>query len=291
MIKLRRSFSLALASAALAAGACQTNTPIGAEDRDSGSMSSQPGDGVADAGTTITDSAVAQPDVGGGDVPPSTGTGDAGTGTLTIDYIDGVWTGYFENFSFASGSDAVRLTVGKDAQGQATISVVLGSGTPPAPPTDPTKTWPIALADKTQSLPTFIEGYSYPAYDITWSAGRLQFKLASKDPYGAWCGLQTSYALKDQPGRYNCIPGIAGGSGWNTDPTMPICWANDGSTMTTVPCGQYLVCGLTSTCSCNASGCGATPAHDYSFDLTFSFGKGNGSAILGSSHNVHVSPN
>jgi hypothetical protein len=308
--------------------ACGTNTPIGKDDTaprltgtagatssgaageaTSGGTGGALGSGAA-SGTYFPSSAAAHGGSGvltaDAGVSTSSGTGGSPAGTYdpgTMGVTAGdkafvnptgtatAYVGYFENYMFLSGSDAVHMTFGKDAQGKETLNIVLGDGPPVAPATDGTQFWPpippeLAKTTFTDGLGQFIEGYSYPAHEVVWQGARLRFKLASKEAWTPWCSLQTSYANPDNPSAFNCIPGTGGGASGDGQ-----CAAQTGPmTQTPVPCAQFWLCLSGQYCSCNATGCGPNPDHNIAFDLTFGGGLVSGSATVDGLHNVHMMP-
>jgi hypothetical protein len=197
----------------------------------------------------------------------------------------GTWTGYFENFTFPSTSDAIRLSLTQSSDGSGKVSVVLGMGTPPAPPTDPAADWPPSAApikpdpsslDKV--LGGYIEGFAYDAYEVRWTEDRLQFVINNFEPFRPYCQLQTSYLTTNA--GYQCIPGGSGGGSGLPDGGW-MCEAGNGQT---VSCEQAFYCDQL--CTCVAAGCGASVKNTTSFDITFSGTKGDGNVTIDSGKDV-----
>ena len=190
--------------------------------------------------------------------------------------LTGGWTGYFENFKFASGSDSVKLTLD-----QGTLTLVVGAEPAPPPATDPTVGWPPGIdLDITHIGNGFvfgarsIEGFRYTAHDVHWAGQRLTFKVAADEAYQGWCALQTSYYVNDT-GYYNCTPGSGGSAG----PDLSMCTSEDnqGTKRTPVSCAQAWLC---SHCACTADSCGGATVRNMSFDITFDGMTAAGSAVL-----------
>jgi hypothetical protein len=55
------------------------------------------------------------------------------------------WTGYIENHTFTSGSDAIALEFATDAKGIVAGTIIFGMGTPPPPASDPNVGYPSNL--------------------------------------------------------------------------------------------------------------------------------------------------
>jgi hypothetical protein len=212
--------------------------------------------------------------------------------------VAGVWTGYLENLQFPSGSDAVSLTFAEDATGAGTLTVVLGSAAAlPPPPTDPGQVWPVPTEDTTtlKNYPRIAEGFAYPAHEVVWEGSRVKFKVASAQAWTVWCGLQTSYPSNNYPpGQYSCVPGGSGAFSWGPDAGggPATCFGEDCKSLTDIPvtCGQLALCVSGGRCACNTTGCGPSPLHDLSFDLTFAGASatGSGTGLATGATNVHL---
>ncbi|HTA21644.1 MAG TPA: hypothetical protein VK989_20265, partial [Polyangia bacterium] len=164
------------------------------------------------------------------------------------------------------------------------ISVVLGMGPPPAPPTNAAATWPpTADANSTTALvelpSTYIEGFVYDAYEVQWDGGRLRFVINGAEPWQPYCKLQTSYYIASNafPVGYRCIDGD--GSGGGTADGGLTCYASNGQPHPpTVSCEQAFACDQL--CACDAAGCGAQITNTTSFDITFTGPKGEGNVTI-----------
>lgn len=248
---------------------------------------------TATAGATGTDSSCASAEAGLPTLPdPAYAIQPALLGT---------WVGYFENFTFPSMSDAIRLSFTQNPDGTGKVSVVLGVGTPPAPPTNPTDTWPpdwlspggasgAAGAGGEPPQSPYIEGFAYDAHDVKWSAERVKFVINIDEPWQPWCQLQTSYAVD---GAYRCIPGLEGGGaapGGGFEPANFVgsCVAVGGDTPGEQPvsCMQAYACGSGSLCACDCTGCGANVGATASFDITFAGSMAAGNVTIGTEHAV-----
>jgi hypothetical protein len=205
--------------------------------------------------------------------------------------VVGAWTGYFENFTLFSGSDAVSVSLVQPAGGPSRIEVTLGLGPVPPPPTSPTEYWPANRKPSPSDpfdpgTPRYIEGFRYAAHDVRWQGLRLTFKLATYEAWQPWCEMQTAFQTFDIPG-YNCMPGWGGGYTFDEDK----CDSQDrqGTQVTEVPCGQFLLCdGMH--CQCDVAGCFGGTERTVSFDITFDPGlnRGDGSVLLEGAHTLRL---
>jgi hypothetical protein len=229
----------------------------------------------------------ASPGGSAGSAPPPS---DAGlptlpnpTYTVQSSFL-GTWSGYFENFAFPSTSDGIRLSIAQNADGSGKISVVLGMGPPPAPPTSADATWPpIASSDPRtvltalMTLPeSYIEGFAYDAYAVQVDSARVRFIINDSEPWQTYCQLQTSYYVTSEvPAGYECTPGGGGGGGGD-----PLTCASTNAQGVSVPvsCMQVFACGRL--CACDAVGCGAQVRNTTSFDITFTGPKGAGNVTI-----------
>jgi hypothetical protein len=186
----------------------------------------------------------------------------------------GTWTGYQENLNVATYSDVVTLRLSQAVDGSGVLTVVLGTATPPAPPTDPTAYWPPGQEPILIEAYGVVEGFVYPGHMVEWTDQRLQFHIAIDEPWQPWCELQTSYQLKDQPSAYSIIPGTAGGG--STGGGANDCYVGDARSRTQVSCAAVFEANR---CSCIATGCGANYGNGGpSFDITFAGDTARGTA-------------
>jgi hypothetical protein len=280
--------------AAGAGGAAGAETASGGSSG-AGADASSPGlTGAADAASP--DASGGSPMDGGGAVSarPSLTAGDMPF--MNLSWVSGLWVGYLENFTFPSGSDQLELLFGTNAAGANTLTVTLGDPTAPPAPTDPTAYWPGPLPSNVFPREAhLVEGFPYPAHEVTWEDLRLRFKLDAAEAWTAWCGLQKSYAVLASTPEFNCVPG-AGGGGYQPGPngTPTDCMVNDtNGPYQQVPCGQFFLCDGNH-CACDATGCGPATALDTPFDMTFemtlSGNTASGSAEVPDLHNLHVTP-
>jgi len=200
----------------------------------------------------------------------------------------GTWSGYFENFTFPSKSDGIRLSLSQNADGSGKISVVLGTGSPPPPPTSASDTWPPTTPNKAGSFigldASYIEGFAYDAYDVHWDGERVKFVINGDEPWQPYCQLQTShYETKSvSPPAYECSPADSEGVG-NADGSIT-CYADESlPNPRVVSCMQVFACD--SLCACNATGCGSR-INTTAFDITFTGTKGQGNVTIDNGHDV-----
>jgi hypothetical protein len=183
----------------------------------------------------------------------------------------GQWTGYVENFSFPSGSDAIQLSFAVSGNGL-TGTVILGQGSPPPPATDPDAPWPVGWPAPSEGFryARTIEGFAYTAHDIRSENQRIRFTVLLTDAYLPWCALQTTY--RDAQGNFACMPNV----GWSNDGSGQ-CVLNTTPT-TTVPCARIDMCVPGGTiCACSAQGCVSAEGMPTSFDIALRGGVGDGS--------------
>jgi hypothetical protein len=270
-----RDRTLLIATIALLAGACSTTTPIGIEE-------------TGAAGTGMS-GPPAVPPMPGAYVPSGVAVLNDQAFTNPSG-ISGDWVGYFENYNF-TGSDAVRFHFGVDADGHDTISVTLGDGVVPPPPTDAAQAWPVPMIIGGGPGPGIIypqrrlDGFTYTAHEVTWQGRRLRFQLIGGEPWTVWCGLQTSYGLPNSPYDptivlYTCDEGRP------IDCNAGVCMYRDGSGLADL--NHAMMCAATTgICDCNDTGCGPGTNTRFMFDLTFYDGHAYGSAM---GFNVQLMP-
>jgi hypothetical protein len=166
--------------------------------------------------------------------------------------ILGVWEGYVENYSFLSGSDAVRLHITNANDTLVCGTVVLGDPTTPPPLTDPHTAYPpgrfdpphlIDAWDSTGLLLVYAEGFVLPIANSKVTGSRVQFGANWLQPWEPWCAQQTPVAQPAPPGvpptEYTC-----NGAG---DPACSHKGAH---------CGTNMLC--SGICSCTAQQCTAS---------------------------------
>jgi hypothetical protein len=187
----------------------------------------------------------------------------------------GTYDGYFENYQFRSGSDAVLMKLAVASDGT-TVSgvVVLGDGTPPPPPDQPNVGYPPGYT----SPPGVLEGYAYTALIGTLASDRLTLSIDPNEPWNEWCQIQTSYPDPGGFPPYNCIPpwcseSMGAGSGYGSC-TLQLC-ADGGGNGKTIPidCEQGTLCGLPANqgvCTCTKSGCSHPLSPVINFDMQVS---------------------
>jgi hypothetical protein len=176
----------------------------------------------------------------------------------------GHWTGYVEDFTFPSGSDALDVTLRVSDDGSLSGEVIFGAHTVPAPPTDGTVGWP--------PDGNLFEGFVHELTDVRWSALRLQINVASGQPLGPWCRLQQSYRLAPDFDIWRCGPNVPSGRGPEG------CHLDYPSGPVFVDCGWMELCVGSSGCGCTESGCDANPSETItSMDIALRGNEGDGS--------------
>jgi len=241
--------------------------------------------GGVDAGPPASDDSGTPPTVDAGvDVPDTGSPGPTQS-----------WTGYIENYHFASGSDAIRISFAPDSSGNVVGTVTLGTGTPPPPATDPNVGYPADLLkaspDITIASRSYIaEGFGYSMRAGTLTAGRLRFGVDTSELWNGWCALQTPVppqGMCDEPVcKSLCMPNWASMTGPNgcgllnpaTDLYEP------------VDCGKLALCGAWGVCICEASGCYVQDGGiKFMFDFALPSDLGSGSVVgQFGDHNVHL---
>ena len=194
----------------------------------------------------------------------------------------GSWSGYFENFGLASGSDTIQISISVAADGTGSGQVVLGNAEAPSPPTNPDLPWPVTnnVDEVTPTLfPDYVEGFPYEARDLRWESRRLRFTIDRSSAWQSWCALQTPFPLggSNVPTLYSCAGDITGGGSQacvrHTNPPA------------TVDCYKAIaLCGFSGgVCSCDATGC-TSADKPTSFDIAIRDGVGDGSTSLSGGH-------
>ena len=107
------------------------------------------------------------------------------------------WTGYLENYQFASGSDAIALSFATDPTGIVLGTVTLGAGSPPPPATDPEAVYPPGYT----RFSGITEGFPFTMAQGTLIGSRLRFTIWVTEVWSGWCALQTPI-----PGSPWCVP-------------------------------------------------------------------------------------
>jgi hypothetical protein len=237
-------------------GACKADHPIGTVEPDAGSdasRSTSPGPdlSIATPGQTV-------------DVQP--------LGPLGL--VES-WTGWIENYQFPSGSDVIKFSFASDPNGRIAGQVVLGSGTPPPPATDPNVGYPPGFSG--ELLPQ-MEGLAFSMVAGNLTPNRLRFAFDNLEPWAGWCALQTPY---DGSGSF--LPN------WGSSMIENVCtlFNPDGGTLV-VDCGRLNLY-LDRICECSTTSCSLRPADGGTvfFDLALSGDTASGSWTWSDSHNVH----
>jgi hypothetical protein len=194
---------------------------------------------------------------------------------------------------FASGSDALALTLASDPAGVVRGTLVFGTGTPPPPATDPSMGYPPDFATSPQGKPGSFahkgyvaEGYSYELDPGSLANSRLRFTVSLQQVWADWCLLETS-----SDGPSFCGPNLGGGS----DSSASACFLADAATEKHVPidCSKLSLC-MHGPCDC--SGNGPCSLSQFGGVVTFDVSL-NGSKAIGSvtgaldNHNVVFTKN
>jgi hypothetical protein len=186
----------------------------------------------------------------------------------------GEWVGHLENFSFASGSDAIRISVALSDDHQASARIVFGNETPPADPQITDVFWPPTLSSDAlvQSMTSALEGVTYTAHDLRWEQRRLRFAVVGPEAWEPYCQLQTSFPVPEPAGTYRCVPSIIL---YDSEDTCHL----EGSTAP-LDCRRALMCQSTpGICACDATGCHAQSWESW-FDIALRGDRGDGSTNI-----------
>ena len=187
------------------------------------------------------------------------------------------WTGYVENYTFPSGSDAVKLAFATDPAGRMVGTVTLGSGTAPPPPTDPNVGYPADLISQGGGPPDVdiasrryvAEGYGYTMRAGMRTGDRLRFELNTFELWAGWCALQTPIPATGPCDEPVCASSCLPNRGTMVGPSGCGLWNPATSQYDPVDCGKLALCGFGGVCTCYPWGCmvmdGGAP---YAFDIT-----------------------
>jgi hypothetical protein len=212
------------------------------------------------------------------------GRGDGDVGQSAHELV-GTWTGYIENFTFPSGSDAIAIT--RTAQGSGYVgSVAFGSAPSPAPPSDPDVGYPPGYDfSMLGGGMAPVEGFPFTLLDEAVSQPRIQFKAEPRELWKAWCELQTPVSwAPNAPSMYGCLPNC--GTYYSDTSCKLVCETGE----TPVDCGKLGLCNMGMTCSCTATACTVEMYGALSFDL-FVDGEYAHGSVLGlpdGLRNVHL---
>jgi hypothetical protein len=238
-----------------------------------------------------------QPSLDGYPGEPNAGSGvaDLGAGTFSSDAADAggfkplvpgptTWTGYVDDsdnpdFEFASGSNAIRLTLAVDTYGQVAGMVWLGNGPPPPPAADPDvgyppEPWVRSNQYAELSSNYWAEGFGYSMTNGTLSPDRLQFSIDNMELWSGWCALQPTTWANDGG---SCLPN------WDSTSTtlangQPYCYQTNPANRQLVvrDCGKLALCDG-GVCTCSTTGCDYEPSLSDSMAI-FDLAPSNGTA-------------
>jgi hypothetical protein len=277
----------------------------------SGTSSEDAGDG-ASQGDVLDSPTTSNPDASN-NLSLSDATASMPTDAPTASLLDGVWTGYIENYMFPSGTNVVTMTLslsgsfetfGGSLTNIVTGTMVFGSGKAPPPATDPNVDYPPGYGltpsggprTPPSVPPPFAgEGFVYTIEMGTFDGVSLRTGVSTVELWKTWCALQTSYLVQVSPATYGCLPGSDGygspagvGGSWTCSVTNPMTQAK-----VPVDCGKcFVLCNGPPPfrpCRCDANGCTVSwLASDATFDMAVSGSKADGTtAGQFGDHNVH----
>lgn len=200
--------------------------------------------------------------------------------TGVIGPLDGeVWEGYVESHVFPSGSDRVRIVFdAASGDGPRTGIVVFGDAAPPPPVTNPDVGYP---PGRPASRVEIYEGLEYRITEARVDGDRVQITIDLGQLLEVWCQLQTPYA-QGPAGPYLCRPASSA-----TGSASGSCYyePREGGERVAADCAWLDTCGGFA-CTCDASGCVASPGNTVQIDFHVTGDDGDGSMPLG---NIHLS--
>lgn len=209
------------------------------------------------------------------------GESDVALGTAGAAALVGGWTGYIENTTFPSGSDALTVQFTSGEGSEVTGTVVFGAGPMQPPPTDPDVGYPPQaespqvgdVAEYASAEPR--EGFAYTIEQSNLTDARLRFRVNGLELFAAWCALQTPVLYDSAHAEYACLPKAETSNG----NTCTIDSDGDASTpQVPLDCGKLVLCVLEPVCACDASGCTAdTERGSLAFDLAVEADRAEGS--------------
>jgi hypothetical protein len=207
---------------------------------------------------------------------------------------DQTWTGYVENFSFLSGSDAIKLAFSVESSGQLVGTVTLGSGTPPPPATEPNVGYPAEFSPfgLFGAREYIAEGYPYSMRDGTLSGARLRFSIGTLELWTDWCALQTPAPATGQCDEPVCSSLCLPNQGYMMSLNGRCALWNPatGQYDKPVDCGKAALCLGDLICRCDPSACSVIDDVGHiRFDITVNAADASGSAVGGQivDRNVH----
>jgi hypothetical protein len=129
------------------------------------------------------------------------GAGLASAGCELLDGgLPGTWSGHVELLQFASGSDALKVSIDAASTSAVTGKVLFGGGPLLPPATDPTVIYPpagVTLFDS--STPDSIEGFEYTIEEGSFDGSELSFSVDALELWAGWCALQTPVPMPPFP--------------------------------------------------------------------------------------------
>jgi hypothetical protein len=180
----------------------------------------------------------------------------------------GVWAGYFENFSFPSGSDSLEIVLSL-AAAEPSATVKMGAdGTPPLAvewaPTGGLSIDPNTLKAQTK------EGFTYQARDLRWESQRLKFTVRFGDPWTDHCAGYPPITIDEY--TFYC-------PGYWTRSSSTNCTIGVRGSVVPVDCTLLDRCFLDPYCACSENACIETNAQA-SLDIALQGDLADGSLIF-----------
>jgi len=186
----------------------------------------------------------------------------------------GVWIGYFENLLFASGSDALRISMSVSGD-EVSADIKMGGDDVPLPSSQ-YKGADGGWFRDAGGTPGFEvrEGFTYHTTDVRWQQLRLKMTVPLGEAWKDWCAAFPPSTYKGV--TFYCPPAewVFGNGEGNTCVISTTLFTSE-----TVDCAILQGCSLDH-CSCNVTSCRPNDAK-VSLDIALRGDTADGSALLG----------
>jgi hypothetical protein len=186
--------------------------------------------------------------------------------------IVGKWNGYVGRFQNLVADFQVDIR-GASAAGGLCGTITFKPGTtPPPPPVDFEKGYPI---EPMYTFPVFgpplIDGFVFTLVEGRAQGTRVAFGVAMKQPWQTWCEHQPSYLWQPDGSDYNCLPNWGGGGTDGQRVNETDCFLSSGGTNqdVTINCGRWMLCATEHVCVCNPARCVANQQSSQQWELDF----------------------
>ena len=189
---------------------------------------------------------------------------------------DEVWSGYLENATWPTGSDAIRLTFSQQGDGGVAGHAYFGTLSLFPAPTDASVGYP--YPDDSHNVVQdveMVEGFAYTLESASLVGGRFRATVYPREMQAVWCSLQSPFLIPSEPDEiplYSCdahensVNQVDAGCLVGGDP---------------VNCAIYHLCDGRG-CTCNATRCGVVaplPQFAMYFDIAIEGAYADGSLL------------